>query len=68
MHVTVVTAAYLECHLSCEDKFVLFKQSTRGVDEHWERDAIDQIVYSNFDFFCWFSSVNGFLEHHVKRL
>lgn len=59
---------HLECHLSCEDEFVLLKQSSRGVDEHRERDAIDQIVNSGFHFFSWFSFVNGFLEHHIKGL
>ena len=34
MHVTVIAAAYLECHLRCEYEFVLLKQSTRGVDKH----------------------------------
>lgn len=61
-------AAYLECHLSCEDKFVLFKQSTCGVDKHRECDTIDQIDDAHLDFLCRLSSVDGFLEHHVEGL
>lgn len=59
---------YLECYLCCKDEFVLLKQSSRGVNKHRERNAVDQIVDSEFHLLCWFSSVNGFLEHHIEGL
>lgn len=60
--------SYLKRHLSSEDEFVLFEQSSCGVNEHWECNAVDQVVYSEFHFFCRFSLVDSLLKHHIECL
>ena len=60
--------SYLERYLSSKDQFILFEQSSCGVNEHWKRDAVDQVVHSEFHFFCRFSFVDSLLKHYIECL
>ena len=64
----VSSVTYQECHLSCEDNFVLFKQASAGVHIHWVGYAVNEIQDSLFYLLGTLGTINGFLKHNTESL
>ena len=64
----LVVEQYLECHLSCEDQFVAFKEAAGGVLEHLERDRVREVLHSNGDFVVLYGSLDCHVEDNTEGL